>query len=164
MEYQFIPFMLLTGLLATASFFDVAYRIIPNWICGAILLLGLIVNTLLFGSDGVLSSLAGMCMGLGIFLPFYIMRVMGAGDVKLMAAVGTYLGPVATINAIAWTVLVGGVLGLIFLARRMAPIMIPALIRYTKPGQAQLKFVPYGVAITAGALICQFQPIVQVSF
>ena len=163
MEYEFIPLMLLTGLLVMASFFDVAYRIIPNWICAAILLLGVVVNTLLFGADGVMSALAGLFMGLGIFLPFYAMRVMGAGDVKLMAAVGTYLGPVATINAVAWTVLIGGVLGLILVARRILPMMIPVLIRYTNPDQTQLKFAPYGVAITAGTLICQFQPIVHFS-
>ena len=164
MDIQLIPFLLLAGLLAVASFFDVAYRIIPNWVCGAILLLGLVVNVVLLGAEGAMSALAGLGMGLFVFLPFYVMRMMGAGDVKLMAAVGAYLGPVATVNAIAWTVIIGGALGFAYLARRMAPVIAPVLIRYTKAEHTHLNYVPYGVAIAAGSLVCQMQPLVDISF
>ncbi len=164
MDVQLIPFILFAGLLAIASFFDVAYRIIPNWVCAAMLLLGLVVNVVLSGADGAIAALAGLGLGLFVFLPFYVMRMMGAGDVKLMAAVGAYLGPVAAVNAIAWTVIIGGVLGFAYLIRRMAPVIAPVLIRYTKAEGTHLNYVPYGVAIAAGSLACQVRPLVEMSF
>ena len=51
-----------------------------------------------------------------------------------------------------------------YLLRRMAPVIAPVLIRYTKAESSHLNYVPYGVAIAAGALACQVQPLVDMSF
>lgn len=64
------------------------------------------------GGVGVLSALSGLAIGLVALLPMYLLRAMGAGDVKLMALVGAYLGPDDVLGAILATFLAGGVMSI----------------------------------------------------
>lgn len=117
-----LPFLLLSALLALAVWHDVDSRRIPNRVVfpGALLALalqawlpegaGLFVTP--FGSIGVLHALAGLGLGLAILLPMYMLRAMGAGDVKLLAMVGAYVGPQAVVGIAILTMLAGGVLAL----------------------------------------------------
>ena len=65
------------------------------------------------GSPGVLSSLAGFAVGLLLLMPFYALKTLGAGDVKLMAMVGAFVGVPAVIGTTLLTLLAGGVLALV---------------------------------------------------
>lgn len=56
--------------------------------------------------------MAGWVTGLALLLPLYLLRIMGAGDVKLMAMTGAFLGPQATVGALLCVLLAGGVLAL----------------------------------------------------
>jgi prepilin peptidase CpaA len=97
---------------------DVRARIIPNVLVAAGALSGVLLSGLLPQGIGFLGSLAGIGIGLGCFLPLYVLRAMGAGDVKLMAMAGAFLGPLATLEAILWVFLAGGVLALVFAMRQ----------------------------------------------
>lgn len=109
---------LLVSFLAGAVVTDLRARIIPNALTAAGVLSGLLIAG--FSSQGVslLGALGGFAVGLGCFLPLYILRAMGAGDVKLMAMAGTFLGPWAALEAALWVLIAGGLLALLFAAHR----------------------------------------------
>ena len=66
------------------------------------------------GGLGFLSAIGGLAIGLVVMLPMYLLRAMGAGDVKLMAMVGAFLGPEDVLGAILATFVAGGVLSLAY--------------------------------------------------
>lgn len=99
------------AMLAIAVWTDLRQRRIPN----RLVLAGLGVALALSvapGGIGLRNALLGMCMGLALLLPLHLLRVMGAGDVKLMAAVGAFVGPQPVLMVVLLTLLAGGVLAL----------------------------------------------------
>lgn len=85
-------FVVLLALTLPAAVYDFRFRRIPNWLAVTGLLAGIAVNTVLFGTTGLVRALLGMGIALLIYFPLYLLRGMGAGDVKLMAACGAILG------------------------------------------------------------------------
>ena len=83
---------LVGGIALIAIYFDVRWRRIPNWLTYPAMLLGFIVHGVTEGWNGVLSSGSGMAVGFFLFFIFYLLRLMGGGDVKLMAAMGALVG------------------------------------------------------------------------
>ena len=163
MEFLFdkIGFITVALLLAVAVVFDLKFRIIPNWVCASILLLGFAVQGALNGGQGLLDGSLGMLLALGIFVPAYAAGWMGAGDAKLMAAVGTLLGPLGTLNAIIFTLFVGGAFGLFHIVARGAVVATPWLLRFYAPDPTTSKvFFPYALAIAAGSVCAYFFSIV----
>ena len=102
---------LLVVLLVTAAVMDWRTYRIPNWLTAGGMALGLIYNTVTFQPwhEGLLGSLAGLGVGLVVLLPVYALRVMGAGDVKLMAMVGAFVGLPDIFNAVLYSLIVGGI-------------------------------------------------------
>jgi prepilin peptidase CpaA len=98
----------LIAVLLTAVVTDIQSYRIPNWLTVPAMVCGLLLHTLLNGQAGLILSLEGLGLGLGLFLIFYLMGGMGAGDVKLMAAVGSFLGPTGVLYAALMTGLLGG--------------------------------------------------------
>ena len=85
--------MVLLILLLTAAVFDVLYRRIPNWLTVSGVVLGLAMNTVIGAPEaGVVFALIGLLVAFGIYAGLYALRAMGAGDVKLMAAVEALVG------------------------------------------------------------------------
>lgn len=72
----------------------------------------------LHGGSGLTASLAGWAVGLGLFIPFFLLGGMGAGDVKLLAAVGAWLGVPGVVWAALYGALCGGVLALFLSVRQ----------------------------------------------
>ncbi|MDC7706762.1 A24 family peptidase [Vogesella indigofera] len=105
---------LLAGFLLAAVFADIATRKIPNRLVFFGMIIGFLAQAFLPGGDGLLSAFKGLLFGFGLFLPLYLLRVMGAGDVKLMAMVGCFSGSPAIFGVVLCTLLAGGVLSLIF--------------------------------------------------
>jgi prepilin peptidase CpaA len=112
-------------LLTIAVVSDWRQRRIPNVLVLVTLLAGIVFHTLgpqssgtggLFstqpGALGAWRALAGAAVGLVLFLPFYVLRLLGAGDVKLLAAVGAFAGPSTVVNLALFVLLAGGVLAL----------------------------------------------------
>ncbi len=95
-----------------ASWNDYRRHRVPNWLNLSILCTGVALHAWMFGWSGVGSSFQGVGVGFGCLFVFWMMRVMGAGDVKFMAAVGAWLGPAATFQAVLVGGLVGGVLAI----------------------------------------------------
>ena len=110
-----LPVVVLTALASGA---DVWTRRIPNTLTGPAIVAGLLAHLAVSGAQGLSESFLGLVIAGGILLPGWLMGWMGAGDVKLMAAVGAWLGfPPAVLAALA-SLMAGGVLAVVVAARR----------------------------------------------
>ena len=103
--------------LAAAVVTDVRTRRIPNWLTGAIAAAGF---GMAFGGGTVtpLGAALGLLVGLLLMMPGHVIGATGAGDVKLMAAVGAMVGPGTVVTAFAFTAIAGGVLAVAVAIRR----------------------------------------------
>ena len=166
MTYNVSTILLLMALII-AVWTDVMHNRIPNLLSLGGAVLGLSLQSWALGTDGLLAGLGGLSIGLLIFLPFYALGGMGAGDVKLMAAVGTFLGPLDTLWASAFTLMAGGLLGVLVLLlrrggmvtlRRYGSILKCLLVTgrfsyvHPTPGEAAATRFPYALAIATGAI------------
>jgi prepilin peptidase CpaA len=110
----------LLALLVAAAVSDYRSYRIPNIITGGGILFALVYNTLVppeWHADWTWAP-AGMLLGFGALLPMYAIRAMGAGDVKLMAMVGAFLGFNATLLALLFCILTAGLAALAFALRK----------------------------------------------
>ena len=111
--------MVLLVVLLTAATFDVLYRRIPNWLTVSGVLLGVAMNALIGTPEaGLAFSLVGLAVAFGIYAALYAIRAMGAGDVKLMAAVGALVGWERWFGIFFITAIIGGVMALILVVSR----------------------------------------------
>ena len=111
---QIIPVLAL-GVAVCAAVSDVKTRRIPNRLTYPAVLAGLLFQGLLHGWKGILQSAGGGLIFGGVFMLFYVVRAMGAGDVKLATALGCIVGSTATIPVMFSTAVAGGVLAVIFM-------------------------------------------------
>jgi len=156
------PFLALLLFLALAVAEDLRSRRIPNSIILAGTATALAFQAVVphgaglfhspFGSIGLLASLGGFAVGLCALLPLYALHAMGAGDVKLMAMAGAFLGAADTAAAVLASLLAGGLLALgsaVYhgtLPRVLANMCGMALgVQHGTTGR-----LPYAVAIAAG--------------
>jgi len=110
--------LLLLVILTIAAIYDAKYRKIPNILTLSTILAGLAYHAWFSGIQGFLFSTGGTFLGMGLLIVFYLMGKMGAGDVKLMGAVGSILGPAGVFNAFLFTAIVGGIYAIIILLVR----------------------------------------------
>ncbi len=112
----------LVAVLAIAVITDIKSHRIPNILLFPALAFSLMVHAAIGGVDGLLGSLSGLALGIAMLLPLYVMGGMGAGDVKLLGVVGSFLGPWATVVAGMATMIAGAVVGIaVILWRRFRP-------------------------------------------
>jgi prepilin peptidase CpaA len=162
--------VILVCLVAQAALTDLAVRKIPNVLILSGLLLAMILH-LLGGQQWAPASqwLAGTLVGFFLFLPLYMLRGMAAGDVKLMAMVGAFVGPLAALHIGVLAYLIGGVMGLLMLLcsgrwreswRNIVLICTPLiwrlrgvpLVPVPPPAVTSVGGIPYGVAIALGTV------------
>jgi prepilin peptidase CpaA len=96
--------------LAVATFTDLRNRRIPNWLVLPFLVAGIGVSGWLHGWHGIGQSFAGLLLALAIYGTLFLMGGMGAGDVKLCAAIGTWIGPGQMFVALVMTSIAGGII------------------------------------------------------
>ena len=108
----------LVAVLAIASGADLRDRRIPNLVTFPAVGLGLVLNGVFFGFDGLRESGQGAGLGLAMLFGLFVLRWMGAGDVKLMAAVGALVGWERWFGIFFITALIGGVMALILVVAR----------------------------------------------
>ncbi len=140
---------------------DWRYRRIPNWLTVPALLVGILGNTLASGWSGAKASLLGAGLGLALLLPFVLMRSLGAGDWKLVGALGAFLRPEPLITVLIGAIFVAGIMaaGLIVYKRRVRQALrnvgriLAGLFSLRLPGPdlsldspESLK-IPFGVAV-----------------
>jgi prepilin peptidase CpaA len=150
-------------LVAVATRADVRTRTIPNRLTFPALLLGLALHAALGGAGGFKSALVGMAVAGGILLPGWLFRWMGAGDVKLMAAVGAWMAWPQALIAVLASLVMGGAISLIVAMRRgvlrqalYGAATIGASVMARNPGLPQVTTgvrFPFAVAILAGSTI-----------
>jgi prepilin peptidase CpaA len=104
-------------LTALAAFVDFRSRKIPNWLTVPAFVAGLTLRTVLFGWPGAKSALEGTGLALLVLLPLVLMRALGAGDWKLMGAVGAFLGPLMFLFVLLGSILVSGIMAIVEMAR-----------------------------------------------
>jgi len=110
--------VLLLIVLLFASATDLLWRKVPNAVTFSGIVFLLLCHALLGGLSGLGFALAGFAVGMALLLPLFLLRGMGAGDVKLLGAVGAALGPADTINAFLLIAFIGGLYGLAMFATR----------------------------------------------
>lgn len=167
MTFQLQLDLILLLVVVTAAIIDLAIRKIPNklLLAAACAVLGL---HMIDPTQGSLSSaLGGAAIGFALFVPLYAVRGMAAGDVKLMATVGLFLGPSDTLYACILTWCVGGGMALVIilftrrwsaayhnLRNMLLPFVLglgPALPG-AAPARASVGSMPYGLAIALSTL------------
>jgi prepilin peptidase CpaA len=108
-------YCLLMVALAYAAVIDIRHRKIPNWLCGAIALLGIGSNSFLASGNGFQASVGGLSAGFLIMLFLYRLTGLGAGDVKLMAATGSVVGIKSILIIFCYAFLLAGLFAAVFL-------------------------------------------------
>jgi len=156
--------LLLSIVVVVAAMTDLAIRKIPNKLLLAAACAVLALHLTSPVSTGLPSALGGAAIGFALFLPLYVARGMAAGDVKMMATVGLFLGPSETIHACILTWCMGGVMALVIIlyTRRwyaaytnLRNRLLPLLLRLgpgTAPMQTSVGSMPYGLAIALTTL------------
>lgn len=109
-------YIFLIILLFSATITDLVRHKIPNAISLGGIAAGFVCQGWFLGTEGLLSGFLGLLVGFVLLLPFYALRAMAAGDVKLMAMVGTFVGPKVAIVCVASTLILGMVLALGYVA------------------------------------------------
>lgn len=162
---------LLLALLITGAAFDLRFRKIPNWLTVSGVVLGLAANALLSGWHGFVAASVGFLVAFAAYLPLYALRALGAGDVKLMAAVGSFTGAALWFDVLIATALLGGLAAviLVLIRRRFkrtfsnVAFILLALMHGKRPSDENPDLnvrdgrsvtLPHGAAIAAGALAC----------
>ena len=160
---------LVTVTLIVAAVIDGLKLKVPNWITFPMILSGWVYATVTFGWQGLGASLLGTAVGLGLLLPAYAIGGMGAGDVKLLAGVGAWMGTITTIYAFCVSALVGGVIAVAMVLYRRAwekhrdqfwailnevttirdPELLSAIAAERKKSMLLL---PYGIPIALGSI------------
>jgi len=158
---QMFPIILLLGLLGIAVASDLRRHRIPNFLVVLGLVLGLASQTYAGGVSGLGDGMLGLLIGFGVFLPLYALGGMAAGDVKLMAMVGSFLTPHFALWAAFFSLIAGGLCGLLLvLARGQVQqtlgrywLMLRARA-YLAPAADEVagKPFPYSIAILLGTL------------
>jgi len=96
---------------------DIRERRIPNALSGPAMLVGLVLNGVLFGTNGLLAGLAGFAVAVAVLIVPFALGGIGAGDLKMMAAVGALLGPRLALAGLLAGMILGGVVMGVHLAR-----------------------------------------------
>lgn len=112
---EIFPIAFLTVILIIAAISDLRSHKIPNWLTFSTIGAGIVYHTYTKGYQGFLFSIQGVFLGFAFLLVFYFMGGTGAGDVKLMGAVGGLLGPKGVFTAFLFTALLGGIYAIVLL-------------------------------------------------
>jgi prepilin peptidase CpaA len=163
--------ILAAALVLVAAFIDMRSRRIPNWLTLLGVLVGLGLNAFTYGLAGVRNSLGGMLLGFSAYLILYLLRAMGAGDVKLMAALGAIVGPENWVAVFIASAVAAGVLALALMVWKgrvretvfNTLLIVQELAHFRAPFKRNTHLdvkdprslnMPHGVAIAAGTVAC----------
>jgi prepilin peptidase CpaA len=156
-----------------ASWIDYSQRRVPNWLNATIALAGFVAQGYFFGAHGIGMAALGLLVGFSLLIVPWLMHGMGAGDVKLMAAIGAWFGPWLTLLGFSVGVIIGGIIAVIMIVSagktwsayaNLATIVFKVKSRhriFSEFGSAKSfgntsALLPYGVPLTIGSLIVWF--------
>ena len=163
-----LPHAFVIATAVTACLYDVRTRRIPNYVTFGSAALALCYGAFAGGGVGFAAAAGGWALGVALFLPFFLLRGMGAGDVKLLAALGAWIGPAALLSLTFYTAISGGVMALVLVMRRrklattfrnLWLLICHFRVAGLKP-MAELSLdnkntvrLPYGLPIAAGVIL-----------
>jgi len=154
--------LLLAALLLVAALIDVYRWRIPNALTFGGALSAFFIGLIEPGSAGqaLMTWAAGLALGFGVMLPLYLLRALGAGDVKLMAMAGAFLGAPHAAGAALMVFVTGGVLALLWVLQRRAWAALLTGLAPWRAGAVSLGRMPYGASICIGTLlyVVAFEP------
>ncbi|MGN7358583.1 A24 family peptidase [Paenibacillus sp. SAF-054] len=155
------------ALIVTAAFVtDIRTMKIPNWLTLTAVVSGILFHTAAEGLQGLAFSAKGLGIGFAVLLLMHVMGAVGAGDVKLFAGIGAWLGALLTLQCLVYSVLCAGMIGILILLwrremlQRLRQIVLSisgALIlkspRVLKAGKEQQLRFPFMLAVFPGFVI-----------
>ncbi len=161
---------LVTAVLIVAAVIDGLQLKVPNWITYPMILSGWAYCWAAFGLEGLGYSLLATVVGLALLLPLYAIGGMGAGDVKLLAGVGAWVGSYVTFYAFCYSAIIGGVMAIgmvlyrkawnkhsqqfVMIANEIATIRNPeALATIAAERKPRMFLLPYGIPIAIGTIL-----------
>jgi prepilin peptidase CpaA len=157
------------GFTLVAAWIDFRTRRIPNWLTVPALVAGVTLRSILAGWPGAKASLEGASLALLLLLPLVLMRALGAGDWKLMGAVGAFLGPVLFLFVLLGSFLVSGLMALVEMMRtqrvketfRNLGVLVQGFFSFGLRANPEISLdnpallkLPFGVAAAISTLVC----------
>lgn len=159
----------LSIVLVVAAVIDGWKLKVPNWLTFPLIFAGWAYSASVGGWSGFGDSVIGTVVGLGLLLPAYAVGGMGAGDVKLLAGVGAWVGATVTFYAFCVSAVVGGIIAVAMVLYRRSwqhhfvnllvileefrtirqPTQLAALAAQRKPSMLLL---PYGIPLAMGSI------------
>jgi prepilin peptidase CpaA len=154
-------------LAVIAGFMDLRSRRIPNWLTVSGFVVGVVLNVFFGGWSGLKASLLGFTLALALLLPFWLLRSLGAGDLKFAAALGAYFGPGRMLDVLLGSVFVAGAMALVLVIykrrlletiRNIGHILI-SLVTFRLPGfhvtldNPDALTIPKGLALALSAVL-----------
>ncbi len=162
-----IIWILAASFACAAGLTDLRWRRIPNWLTYPAIACAFLLHWVVAGWPGLKLSLLGAALGLGILLPFVLIRSLGGGDWKLVGGLGAFYGPQRLMVVLILALFLNGLiaLGMVVWKRRLGQTlknlvrMSAAFLRLRLPGpemtidNPQAIKVPFGVAAAVAVLL-----------
>lgn len=152
-----------------AAWSDLRTRRIPNWLTGAGIFLGIAVHSRMSGWHGTATSLEGVGLGLVLLLPLVLLRALGAGDWKLMGALGAFLGPAMVLFVLLASIFVSGLMAILMMVQakrvkstlRNLVVLVRGFVSFGLRTNPQISLdnpgllkLPFGVAAAIATVVC----------
>jgi prepilin peptidase CpaA len=169
-SWRLIGGVVFFGLLALACAFDIWTRRIPNWLVVILAVTGILINVATAPRivDGLVASLGGVVVGLLIWLPSWLFRLLGAGDVKMFAAASAWLGMHGAFEGAIFAAFAGGALAFLWMlwyrGLRGSALTIwavgvhPRSLIQPMDNLSTARALPYTLALAVGAGVAALHP------
>jgi|SRR5665213_1407821 prepilin peptidase CpaA len=157
------------AIAVVAGWSDWRTRKIPNWLTGAGIFLGIAVHSRIAGWAGAATSLEGVGLALVLLLPLVLLRALGAGDWKLMGALGAFLGPWMMLFVLLASILISGLMAVLMMVQakrvkatlRNLVVLLRGFVSFGLRANPQISLdnpgllkMPFGVAAAIGTFVC----------
>jgi prepilin peptidase CpaA len=169
MNAQQTIWMFAVGVTLVAGFVDFRTHKIPNWLTVPAFILGVGLHTVVAGWPGAKASLEGTGLALVLLLPLVLLRALGAGDWKLMGAVGAFLGPILFLFVLFGSVLASGLMAAVEMMRTQRVketfsnlvVLVRGFFSFGLRAHPEISLdnprllkLPFGVAVAVSTLVC----------
>jgi prepilin peptidase CpaA len=169
MNAQQTIWMFALGVTLLAGWMDFRTRKVPNWLTVPALVLGVAMHIVAAGWSGAIASLEGAGLALVLLLPVVLLRGLGAGDWKLMGAVGAFLGPVLFLFVLVGSIFISGLMAAIAILRtqrvgetlRNLVVLVRGFFSFGLRANPKISLdnpsllkLPFGVAVAVSTLVC----------